>query len=1255
MARRTRRATRRTKVSEKEKQEATSAASSTAGSANNSDEEEDEKEEEETGTETKPMRRSRRTRKPTSKALETKGPVASKRGGAKKDTTSKESEDDEGDNDEETSGDGKDGKDDGSESEKELHKNEEDQKSDEEKSKSGGEDSSNKITSNQEEENEDKESETEEPPVKKARGRRGAVATKKIASKAKTKPQGRMTRRRSRVQSGGEDEQSSKKAPTTRRGKRAAAKASEDESLASSKEPAKKSRRTRRSHGKQAADNKHAIESSVEDDATSDEDADSGDVENADSSDEKFEPKNKKEESIEDKDTKEKSSKDNGISDKAEENKGEESKESVTTERRSRDRKNQEEKTKKSPGTNKEGTKDSERGARATSKSTQSTRGRSKKEEESSAAESEKTDDDDTKSSESKGSISRKKSSGRRKLQSQVEEKEAPVDDDEKCGGDGNNVSDSEDSDRKKKVGGGRETRSRAKDDSNKDKEAFDVNAEKSVNKEETEADKNSESKTSTEPDKDVDTKQGTPETKADKKNEDSTIEVHGKAKEEPVEEKESGEEEPKEQEIDKPEPSKTKAKLDAQGSKDAADEGREPAQSNEEEKTARQSKEPENSASLIVRSAKEEEGDNKIEDSDRPVVVGNEKAKERGLEPEADRAGVEENVEPRGSAEALATEDGQKDSVLAKKVEDREEEKVEADKGSSGEEGKMTIDDTNQRPDEAAVGLRAEEPDGSNDTVDVADELPFEKKEDSMPKTSSKVDPPADPPAFGNRAIEPPAKSSMPKTDTEEVISDKPGMKEVPPVKTPPEDRRGDDLHTNEEAMFGLTSEKQQAEGVSSGKEAEQGTMERREKGKDTPYERKQDADGAVVPGEVGKESNPEAEQKEEKEPSVQEVETSPHASLPLSINKEGLHKTPRDEALDEVERKDKPEGSTEAVAVEIPKEDSAGDILKGHSKEDEKAEYNDHDGDSFHAPQEEEEEYHGEGLEHKQKEGQTAFKAEVTSKTDTDNKAHDLPSIVPRDMTAKDDDMEIELDDSAENQPGTESKLDTKPDTKDTLLHKSKPLEEASKEAESSKTSTMKQADDAALEPPIASTSEGKLKVDLREEVETPLKNDVESPQRAEKSNMAEVSLHTERVEPPISTSYEKEPSQAVQSITSLDDTEQVQKKQHVDEPEGELGELIPEGQPVVTEPPKVLYTPKRCNLDNIKMMLFSTGSQAHRGRGFEKIFSEYWDALSQIVAGNPSDSDLTRLRGVVKSFLRTKKLKKLHNRLVMGKACS
>ncbi|CAB9501189.1 expressed unknown protein [Seminavis robusta] len=86
-----------------------------------------------------------------------------------------------------------------------------------------------------------------------------------------------------------------------------------------------------------------------------------------------------------------------------------------------------------------------------------------------------------------------------------------------------------------------------------------------------------------------------------------------------------------------------------------------------------------------------------------------------------------------------------------------------------------------------------------------------------------------------------------------------------------------------------------------------------------------------------------------------------------------------------------------------------------------------------------------------------------------------------------------------------------------------------------------------------------------------------------------------------------------------------------------------------PKPTEPePRV--EPKRCDVNRLKMAIFSASSLVHRGSGFEKLFSQYWRSLSLIVAARESD-DLPKLRGVVNAFLKTRKLQRLHNKLIMA----
>ena len=72
---------------------------------------------------------------------------------------------------------------------------------------------------------------------------------------------------------------------------------------------------------------------------------------------------------------------------------------------------------------------------------------------------------------------------------------------------------------------------------------------------------------------------------------------------------------------------------------------------------------------------------------------------------------------------------------------------------------------------------------------------------------------------------------------------------------------------------------------------------------------------------------------------------------------------------------------------------------------------------------------------------------------------------------------------------------------------------------------------------------------------------------------------------------------------------------------------------------------------NLDRIKVMLFSVGRRVHRSRGYEHLFSEYWNALILRLDGRISLASASRCKAIVDRFLSTKTLRKLHNRLIMG----
>jgi hypothetical protein len=101
-------------------------------------------------------------------------------------------------------------------------------------------------------------------------------------------------------------------------------------------------------------------------------------------------------------------------------------------------------------------------------------------------------------------------------------------------------------------------------------------------------------------------------------------------------------------------------------------------------------------------------------------------------------------------------------------------------------------------------------------------------------------------------------------------------------------------------------------------------------------------------------------------------------------------------------------------------------------------------------------------------------------------------------------------------------------------------------------------------------------------------------------------------------------------------------------VDKPHSNNGDIV---STAVSKKPPIPEKPL-LSLDRIKMMLFSEGSLVHRNRGYERVFAQYWDALSLRLEGQLSAANAEKCRSALGSFLKTRRLKKLHNQLVMGK---
>jgi hypothetical protein len=79
---------------------------------------------------------------------------------------------------------------------------------------------------------------------------------------------------------------------------------------------------------------------------------------------------------------------------------------------------------------------------------------------------------------------------------------------------------------------------------------------------------------------------------------------------------------------------------------------------------------------------------------------------------------------------------------------------------------------------------------------------------------------------------------------------------------------------------------------------------------------------------------------------------------------------------------------------------------------------------------------------------------------------------------------------------------------------------------------------------------------------------------------------------------------------------------------------------------------------SLNAIKVQMYTVGIRAHRGNGAERLFSGYWNALFRyfnVISSSDSHGRRRRLQGtreIIDKFLITKKLKRLHNALILGK---
>ena len=88
---------------------------------------------------------------------------------------------------------------------------------------------------------------------------------------------------------------------------------------------------------------------------------------------------------------------------------------------------------------------------------------------------------------------------------------------------------------------------------------------------------------------------------------------------------------------------------------------------------------------------------------------------------------------------------------------------------------------------------------------------------------------------------------------------------------------------------------------------------------------------------------------------------------------------------------------------------------------------------------------------------------------------------------------------------------------------------------------------------------------------------------------------------------------------------------------------------------------------SLGHFKMALYLEASKVHCGHGVERMFANYWDTLEKYIASFPAAkgrimrrerSDVRvgtpSIESTSRSFLLTRKMKRLHNKIVLGKFC-
>ena len=94
-----------------------------------------------------------------------------------------------------------------------------------------------------------------------------------------------------------------------------------------------------------------------------------------------------------------------------------------------------------------------------------------------------------------------------------------------------------------------------------------------------------------------------------------------------------------------------------------------------------------------------------------------------------------------------------------------------------------------------------------------------------------------------------------------------------------------------------------------------------------------------------------------------------------------------------------------------------------------------------------------------------------------------------------------------------------------------------------------------------------------------------------------------------------------------------------------------------------PETTPTKEAHSVGQLKMALFLEASKVHRGKRAEHIFAKYWQTLGEYITiglnkgfirvrSDLSSSSCAGIEAILRSFLKTRKMKRLHNKLILGK---